>query len=98
MINLKSHLIKMSYTFFGKEITDNYSYLLLSVYHNGTDNCGSYYKGEDGEYIVSILTGEKFYSLYDFVYSIKGLSTFNDWDDCFFFYEEISEWVPIIHI
>ena len=53
----------MSYTFFNKEITNDYSYLLLSVYHKDCDNCGSYYKGQDGEFIVSILSGEKFYSL-----------------------------------
>ncbi len=88
----------MSYTFFGKEITDDYSYLLLSVYHNCRDNCGSYYKGSDGEYIVSIASGEKFYSLKEFVLSIKGLDMGYEWSDCFFYYETIGEWVPLIYI
>lgn len=88
----------MSYTFFNREITDNYSYLLLSVYHKDCDNCGSYYKGEDGEYIVSILTGEKFYSLKEFVLSIKGLDMCDEWSDCFFYNEEIGNWVPIMYI
>jgi hypothetical protein len=88
----------MSYTFFGKEITHNYPYLLLSVYHKYCDNCGSYYKGEDGEYIVSILTGEKFYSLKEFVSSIKGYDMGDEWLDSFFYNEEIKVWIPLIYI
>jgi hypothetical protein len=88
----------MSYTFFNKEITNDYSYLLLSVYHKDCDNCGSYYKGQDGEFIVSILSGEKFYSLKEFVLSIKGLDMGDEWSDCFFYNEEISNWVPLIYI
>jgi hypothetical protein len=88
----------MSYTFFSKEITDDYSYLLLSVYRNGRDNCGSYYKDEDGEYIVSIATGEKFYSVKDFVLSIMGYEMVDEWFDCSFYNEEIGNWVPLYYV
>ena len=88
----------MSYTFFGKEITDDYSYLLLSVFHKNCDNCGSYYKGQDGEYIVSILTGEKFYSVKEFVLSIMGYDMRDELYDCSFYNEEIGNWVPLHYV
>jgi hypothetical protein len=88
----------MSYTLFSKEITNDYSYLLLSVYHNGLDNCGSYYKGEEGEYIVSISTGEKFYSVKEFVLSIMGYDMGDEWFDCSFYNEEIGNWIPLQYV
>lgn len=88
----------MSHMFFNKEVSKDYSYLLLSAYNNSRDNCGSYYKGEEGEYITSILTGEKFYSVRDFVLSVKGYGIFDEITDCFFYDEEISNWVPIFYI
>jgi hypothetical protein len=88
----------MSYTFFTKEVSNDYSYLLLSVYHKGCDNCGSYYKGDDGEYIVSIVSGEKFYSVKDFVLSVKGMDMGDEWQDCFFYYEEMNDWVALSFI
>lgn len=88
----------MIYTFFSNEIYEPSSYLLLSVFHKNKDNCGSYYKGDDGEYITSIQTGERFYNLYDFVYSIKGLDTGNENMDCFFYDEIVNNWVPVNYL
>jgi hypothetical protein len=88
----------MSNKFFNQEISQDYPYLLVSVYHKDCDNCGTYYKGEDGEYITSILTGEKFYSLYDFVFSIKGLGTDDEWSSSFFYNEECGEWIPLMYL
>ncbi len=85
----------MSHMFFNKEVSEDYSYLLLSVYHKNCDICGSYYKGEDGQYITSILTGEKFYTLREFVFSIKGLDMGDEWNDCFFYREDVNGWVPL---
>ncbi len=86
----------MSYTFFNKEVSKYYSYILLSVYHKGRDNCGVYNKDENGkEYITSILTGEKFYSIKDFVIDIKGYEMIDELYECFFYDEEINKWIPI---
>jgi hypothetical protein len=78
-------------------INTDKSYLLLSVFHKNTNFCGTYYKGEDGEFITSLLTGEKFYNLRDFVISIKGLGTIDEWDTCYFDEEE-QYWFPLIHL
>lgn len=88
----------MSYKFFNRDIYEPYSYLLLSVFHKNIDNCASYYKGEDGEYITSITTGERFYNLYDFIYSIKGLGIINENIDCYFYDETTFSWIPIYYL
>ena len=77
-----------SHRFFDKEVSANYSYLLLRVFHNCIENIGIYYKGEDGEYITSIITGEKFYTLKAFVMSIQGLSYVNEWTACSFYHDD----------
>ena len=88
----------MSYTFFGREVSEPFPYLLLSVSHNNIKYCGCYYKGDDGEYITSILTGEKFYSLSEFVLSIKGLEMVNEWKCCSYYDEPSDNWIPLIYI
>lgn len=88
----------MSYKFFNKNIYEPHSYLLLSVFHKNIDNCASYYNGEDGEYITSIATGEKFFNLYDFIYSIKGLEIINENIDCSFYDETTESWFPISYL
>lgn len=86
----------MSCTFFSKEISQNYSYLLLNVCHNNKNYCGTYYKGLDGEYITSILTGEKFYSLEKFISSVKEGK--DDWHYCNYYDEEIDCWFPLEYL
>ena len=88
----------MSYKFFNRDIYEPYSYLLLSVFHNNINHCGCYYNGTDREYIISLATGEKFYNLYDFIYSIKGLGFINDDVDCLFYDEIIKQWFPIYYL
>ena len=88
----------MSYKLFNINVSKDYTYLLLSVYHKDYYICGSYYKGEEGCFITSILSGEKFYSLYEFVLSIKGLDMDNELSNCLFYNEVIKEWVPIIYL
>lgn len=88
----------MTFKFFNKEIDKSYSYLLLLVYKNNIDHCATYYKGVDGEYITSISTGERFYNLYDFVFSINGLATINEFMECYFYSEVCENWVPIAYL
>jgi hypothetical protein len=88
----------MFYTFFSKEIANDYSYLLLGVYHNGVYNCGSYFNDEDDEYIISILTGEKFYSVNEFVFSIMGYDMNDEWLDCSFYNEETGNWISLQNV
>ena len=85
----------MSYTFFTNEIVEPSPYLLLSVFHNDKKHCGSYYNDRDGEYIVSIETGEKFLNLYDFFSSIKGFNITNADIDCRFYDEKKNEWLSV---
>jgi len=90
----------MSYSFFEMSVSDDYSYLLLSVFHKGVENCGSYYKNDetDEEFITSMMTGEKFYNVYDFIYSIKGLGTGYECDDCYFYDEVTKSWVSLYYL
>ena len=88
----------MSYSFFSKTIYTPITYLILSVFHNNIENCGSYYNGIDGEYIASIATGEKFYNVYDFVHSITGLNTGDEFNDCYFYDEITSSWIPLHYL
>lgn len=88
----------MSYTFFNKTVYDKYSYLILSVFHNNIEHCGSYYKDSDGEYISSIATGKKFYNLYDFVFSIKGKDMKNENYECYFYDEITKSWIPVYYL
>jgi len=88
----------MIYKFFNKDIYQPSSYLLLSVLHNEILHCASYYKEDDDEFIISITTGEKFYNLYDFVYSIKGMRIYNENIDCSFYDENSKCWFPISYL
>lgn len=89
----------MSNTFFTKEVVEDYSYLLLSVRYKGCNNCGSYFKGTDGQYIVSVSTGEKFYSLREFVLSIKGyIMEEDEWKECRYYDEDAKYWFPLHYI
>ena len=90
----------MSYSFFGKSISDQHSYMLLSVFHNGVENCGSYNKNveTDEEFITSMMTGEKFYYVYYFVYSIKGLGTGYEYDYCYFYDEVTKSWISLYYL
>jgi len=88
----------MPYTLFNREVSEDCSYLLLGVYYEDRYYCGSYYKNEDGEFITCILTGDKFYSLRDFVESIHGHEVFDEWYECAFYDEDLCDWVSLIHL
>lgn len=46
----------------------------------------------------NINDGEKFYNLYDFIYSIKGLGFINEDVDYLFYDEIIKQWFPIYYL
>jgi len=81
---------------FGKNINIDKSYLLLSVHKRGVEYCGSYYSDNNGtETITSINTGEVFYNLKNFVESIYGFDTEDEWRDCRYFNEDKSSWASL---
>lgn len=75
-------------------ISKEVSYLLLSVYDKGVLRCASYHKDKNQEFIISILTGEKFYSVREFVQNIKGLS-YTDETDCCYYDDDAKSWFPL---
>jgi len=88
----------MSYTMFGREISEECSYLLLGVYNKGCYHCASYTKDEEGEFITSLLTGVRFDTLRDFVVSVKGLGMVNEWNECAFYDEENGIWFSLYYL
>jgi len=82
-------------SFFSYETDEDYPYLLLCIYDKGEYKTASYNKGTDGEYITSIITGERFYSLYDYIISIKGMNYFDEMYSVIFFDEDRKDWFPV---
>lgn len=81
---------------FGRTMDQDLSYRLVAVYNYGIMYCGSYNKTEEGdESITSIATGEKFYSIQDFIWSIKGLGSDSELLDLMIYDESSSEWYPL---
>jgi len=74
--------------FFGRKIKDYNSYLLLGVYYLDVFHCGSYCCDSNGiETITAISSGEVFYSLKEFVVSILGMRSTDEWMECSIFDE-----------
>lgn len=74
--------------FFGKKINGYNSYLLLGVYYIDSYYCGSYHCDSNGiETITAINSGEVFYSLKEFVGSILGMRSTDEWMECSIFDE-----------
>lgn len=85
--NFYPHKMTSGY-FFGKKIKDYKPYLLLGVYYHDIFHCGSYYCDSNGrESITAINSGEVFYSLREFVVSIIGLHSTDEWMECSIFDE-----------
>lgn len=82
--------------FFGKKITGYNSYLLLGVNNFDVMYCGSYNCNENGvETITSINSGETFYSFKEFVVSILGMHSTDEWMECCIYDEEAKQWGEI---
>lgn len=81
-------------SFFSYESEQDYSYLLLGIYVNGEFHTASYNKSQDGEFITSISTGERFYNLASYVASFRGLNAFNEFLEVVFYDEEQHDWFP----
>lgn len=86
------------FKFFNHDVLDDFNYKMISVYHKGTYYCASYYKGDEEEYLTSINTGERFYNLYSFVFSIKGLERFDEWECSYYYDEKNVHWIPIEYL
>ena len=81
---------------FGKTMDQDLSYRLVGVYKYGKMYCGSYNKTEDGEEsITSIATGEKFHSISEFIWSVRGLGSDSELLDLMIYDESSSEWYPL---
>ncbi len=81
---------------FGKTMIDDLSYRLVGVKHSsGVIHCGSYVRTEEEEAITSFETGEKFYSAYDFVVSVRGLGAGTDLLDLLVYDEDRGSWCPL---
>lgn len=76
---------------FGHTINDYQSYRLLGVLKNGVVYTGTYYRNfsEREETITATLSGEVFYSIKDFVLSVNGLSSQDEWMECLFYAEPL---------
>lgn len=80
-----------SYNFFD----NNVSYRLVSVVHNHKMHCGSYNKSADEESITCLESGEKFYSIPDFMRHHCGLCVFNENYDFSIYEDRASIWLPL---
>jgi hypothetical protein len=74
------------------------AYYLFAVRKHNVMHCAAYSTNGMIETITSIETGEIFHSLYDFVFSILGMNTRNEFDDCVYYSEFRNRWRPIKYI
>lgn len=82
---------------FGFDTIEKKNYLLLGVYKCNVIYTGvySYDKDTNKESIVSINSGETFYDLKSFVFSILGLNSTLEWYECYYYDEYQSNWISL---
>ena len=73
-------------------------YYLFAVRKNNIMYCGTYSRREMGEIITSTTTGEIFYSLYDFIFSVLKTKKINELKDCVYYSEYRNKWRSVRHI
>jgi hypothetical protein len=61
-------------------------------------HCASYINEYGKEYIISIETGEKFYSLYTFAIKVLGKTSIDEYKKCFYYSENREKWRSIKYI
>ena len=84
---------------FGKQVIKNKKHRLLAVYKNNIYYCASYNKDSNYcEFITSINTGERFYSLKSFTKSILGLKSVNEWDECLYYSYDKKKWRAVKYL
>lgn len=83
---------------FSYKLNTDFNYCLVCVNINGITHCASYNKSDcDGrEVITSILSGEKFYSIDDFMRSHYGLRSYDILYDFIIYYDECEMWMPLL--
>lgn len=91
---------------FGITTTEEHSYLLMGVYKNNVIHPASYFQYIDDdnthvEYISCLTTGNIYHSIHEYVSSIIGLRSSNnyeDWIDCQFYDEDGKCWFPLFYL
>ena len=79
---------------FGKKMIKPKKYILLSVIKNDIYNCGIY----SNDTITTINTGDIFYNLEDFVYSILKTKSGKEWKECLYYNENKKRWRSVKYI
>jgi len=74
------------------------SYYLVAVRKDDVIYCGSYIKDKHDEFIISINTGEKFYSLHKFAATMLNRKFVNEYRECIYYSEYQNKWRSIKHI
>jgi hypothetical protein len=74
------------------------AYYLFAIRKNNIMHCASYSTNGVNEIVTSIETGEIFHSLYDFVYSILGMRTKDEFENCVYYSEFRNKWRSIKYI
>lgn len=72
------------------------SYRLVSVVNNNVIHCGSYDNIDGLEAITCLRSGEKFYSIPDFMRHHYGLRSFNENYDFAIYDDEEEIWLPLM--
>ena len=74
------------------------SYYLFAVLKHNIMHCGTYSTNGVNDTITSVETGEIFHSIHDFVYSVYGMNTKNEFYNCYYYSEFRNRWRPIRYI
>lgn len=80
---------------FNRQMMENLNYRLVGVNKDGIIHTGCYYKTIDGEYITSLLTGEKFNSDDSFVLSVQGYDARSPLMELMVYDEFENRWDPL---
>ena len=81
---------------FGRKLEKELNYRLVSLCKGDYIHCGAYSYGYDGEFITDFISGERFYSIEDFLRSQYGLRSFNPDYDFIIFDEDEEIWAPLM--
>lgn len=80
---------------FGYNIINPRNYHLIGCYKYGVIYTGSYTKIGDCEKITSMITGENYYSITDYINSIYGLRMENELFTFLIYNEITNAWLPL---
>jgi len=80
---------------FGRKLEKEVNYRLVSLFIRDYIHSAAYFNGADGEFITDLISGERFYSIEDFLRSQYGLRSFNPDYDFIIFDEDEEIWAPL---